>query len=47
MFTTSLEAQRFLAAGVLAVAASLSCFGLTGCERKEKVIDIETPGADV
>lgn len=47
MVMTSLKSQRWLAAGVLMVAASLGSFGLTGCERKEKVIDIETPGADV
>ena len=47
MFMTTIKSQRWLAAGVLAVAASLGTFGLTGCERKEKVIDIETPGADV
>jgi hypothetical protein len=47
MFKTSPKSQRWLAAGVLAIAASMGSFGLTGCERKEKVIDIETPGADV
>lgn len=27
--------------------AGLGACALTGCERKEKVIDIETPGTDV
>ena len=27
--------------------AGLSACALTGCERKEKVIDVETPGTDV
>jgi hypothetical protein len=27
--------------------AGLGACALTGCERKEKVIDVETPGADV
>lgn len=27
--------------------AGLGACTLTGCERKEKVIDVETPGADV
>jgi len=47
MSTTLIKSQRWLAAGVLTVAASLGSFGLTGCERKEKVLDIETPGVDV
>lgn len=36
-----------LAAGVLAAVASLGAVGLIGCERKEKVVDIEAPGVDV
>jgi len=47
MFTKSLGSQRWLAAGLLTAATSLGSIGLSGCERKEKVIDIETPGADV
>ena len=31
----------------LLVAVSVVAFALTGCERKERVIDIKTPGADV
>jgi len=43
----SLKPQCWLAASVLTVVASLGSLGLTGCERKEKVLDIETPGTDV
>jgi hypothetical protein len=31
----------------LLLAASVAAFALTGCERKERVIDIKTPGAEV
>jgi hypothetical protein len=31
----------------LVVAASLSAVSLAGCDRKERVIDIDTPGVDV
>ena len=31
----------------LLVAVSVVAFAVTGCERKERVIDIKTPGADV
>jgi hypothetical protein len=34
-------------AAVLALGASLGAFALSGCERKETVLDVETPGADV
>ncbi|MCI0332133.1 MAG: hypothetical protein L0228_02770 [Planctomycetes bacterium] len=39
--------QSWFAAGLIAAAASIGALGFAGCERKEKVIDIETPGADV
>jgi hypothetical protein len=47
MFRMSFKPSRWLAAGILSFAASLGTFVLTGCERKERVVDIETPGADV
>jgi hypothetical protein len=31
----------------LLVAVSATALSLTGCERKERVLDIKTPGADV
>ena len=31
----------------LLVAVSVVAFAFIGCERKERVIDIKTPGADV
>jgi hypothetical protein len=37
--------QLLSSAGALAVLAA--ALVLCGCERKEKVIDVETPGADV
>jgi hypothetical protein len=42
-----LQPNRSLVAGMLTTFLSLATCGLTGCERKEKVVDIETPGADV
>jgi hypothetical protein len=42
----SFRSSRWFAAAMM-VAASLGSIGLTGCERKEKVVDIETPGADI
>jgi hypothetical protein len=38
---------RWLAAGMLTFAASLATLGYSGCERKEKLVDIETPNTDV
>jgi hypothetical protein len=39
-------ATRF-AAGLAAMAACFALFMFTGCERKERVLDIKTPGVDV
>jgi hypothetical protein len=47
MFITWHKSKCWLTAGVLAGAASLGSFGLSGCERKETVLDVQTPGADV
>ena len=47
MFKSSINSPRWWAAEILALAASLGALGLTGCERKEKVLDIETPNTDV
>jgi hypothetical protein len=47
MFTQSIKPPRRLMVGLLAAVVSLGTFGFSGCERKEKVVDIETPGADV
>jgi hypothetical protein len=37
--------QSWLVAGLL--ATSLGTFTLAGCERKERVVDVETPVGDV
>jgi hypothetical protein len=37
---------RYLKTGLL-VSACIAAFVCAGCERKERVIDIKTPGADV
>jgi hypothetical protein len=34
-------------AAVLMVTASFGVWGLSGCQQKEKVVDIEAPGVDV
>jgi hypothetical protein len=45
MFSTQNWPNRWLIAGL--VAAWLGALPFAGCERKERVVDIETPGADV
>lgn len=35
------------APGVAAMAACFALFMFTGCERKERVLDVKTPGIDV
>ncbi len=47
MFRMHRLTRSWIAAGLITAAATLGALGLSGCERKEKVIDIETPGADV
>jgi len=47
MSCNPLRPQRWLAAGVLTAAASLGCIALSGCERKERVLDVQAPGVDV
>jgi hypothetical protein len=42
----NVKANRLLSAAI-ATVATLGTIGLTGCERKEKIVDIETPGANV
>jgi hypothetical protein len=39
----SIRSQRWLASVLLGSAASLGCLDLAGCERKETLVDIETP----
>jgi hypothetical protein len=34
-------------AAVPMFVVSLLAFGIAGCERKERVLDVQTPGADV
>lgn len=36
-----------IAAGLTALATCLGTFTIAGCERKERVIDIQTPAGDV
>jgi hypothetical protein len=47
MSKASCKSQRWFFSGMVAIAASFLAFGFAGCERKEKLVDIETPGADV
>jgi hypothetical protein len=46
MFRSS-TIRRLLSSLCVAGAASLSAIAFTGCERKETVLDVDTPGADV
>jgi hypothetical protein len=34
-------------ASLIVLAASLSAFTIAGCERKERILDVETPAGDV
>ena len=36
-----------LTKGLIALSACFAALALAGCERKERVIDIQTPGVDV
>ena len=49
MMTTTNKRSGWLVALYLfaSCCAGLGACAFTGCERKEKVIDIETPGTDV
>ena len=47
MFMKSFKSQRWLVTSVLAVASTVGALALSGCERKERVLDIEAPGVDV
>jgi hypothetical protein len=39
--------KSLASAGLIALAACTITFTLAGCERKERVLDIQTPGTDV
>jgi hypothetical protein len=43
----SIRAQRWLASVLLSSAASFGCVVLGGCERKETLVDVETPNGGV
>ena len=45
MFRTQKRPNCWVIAGL--VSACLGAVTFAGCERKERVVDIETPGADV
>jgi hypothetical protein len=39
--------RQFSALAFVVAATSLSVISLAGCERKETILDVQTPGADV
>ena len=39
--------RRVFALGTIVFSLCLAAFTLTGCERKERVIDVRTPAGDV
>lgn len=39
--------KKRVEAGLIAVGVCLSLFAASGCERKERVIDVKTPAGDV
>jgi hypothetical protein len=39
--------RQFFAFAFVVAATSLSVISLAGCERKETILDVQTPGADV
>jgi hypothetical protein len=43
----SIRSQHWLASILLGSAASFGCLGLAGCERKETLVDVETPNGGV
>jgi hypothetical protein len=43
----SRELRRGIKSGFLLIAACVVSFTFAGCERKERVLDVRTPGADV
>jgi hypothetical protein len=42
-----INSPRSSAEAMFIIVVALATFGFSGCERKEKVVDIETPGVDV
>jgi hypothetical protein len=47
MFKTFIQPQRWSAVPILTIVVTLGALAFVGCERKEKVVDIETPNTDV
>jgi hypothetical protein len=47
MFATCKRAKFVAGVSSWAFAACVATFTLTGCERKERVLDVQTPAGDV
>jgi hypothetical protein len=47
MLNLSKRQRSWSAAKTLVIAICLGSFAVAGCERKERVVDIEAPGVDV
>jgi hypothetical protein len=43
----SIGSSRWSVSVLLGSTALLACFGIAGCERKEKIVDVQTPGGSV
>ena len=47
MLTNSIWPRFLERLSLGAIAICLAVFSLSGCERKERVLDVQTPGADI
>jgi hypothetical protein len=47
MFRTHSHSETSWMTGLTLLAVSLAVFSVAGCERKERVIDVQAPGVDV
>lgn len=47
MIATSSRCRHLLSSSLICLATVVGVVELSGCERKEKVVDIETPGRSV
>jgi hypothetical protein len=47
MLTNTIWPRFLERLSVVVIATCLAVFSLSGCERKERVLDVQTPGADI
>ncbi|MEX0613147.1 MAG: hypothetical protein WD738_05550 [Pirellulales bacterium] len=47
MFATCNWAKSIASGSLLVIASCVAMFTFTGCERKERVLDLQTPAGDV